>query len=40
MYSSSELIEITSEISVKKVNRGFLKVLVSSILAGMFIGLG
>ncbi len=40
MYSPSELIEITSEISVKKVNRSFLKVLVSSILAGMFIGLG
>jgi len=40
MYSPFEIAKIANESSEYKVNRKFLKVLVSAILAGIFIGLG
>ena len=40
MYLPYELAKNTSEAAEFKVNRKFLKVLVSSMLAGLFIGLG
>ena len=40
MYTPYEIAGIASEASVYKVNRKFFKILISSMLAGMFIGLG
>lgn len=40
MYSPAEIAELTSNASYNKVNRPFLKILVSAILAGIFIGFG
>lgn len=40
MYLPYEIAEITSESAAYKVNRKILKILISSMLAGLFIGLG
>ena len=40
MYSPFEVAEYTSAASEFKVNRRYLKILISSMLAGLFIGLG
>lgn len=40
MYTPAEIAKIASDVSIYKVNRKFYKILISAILAGLFIGLG